>query len=247
MGSDESYVLEAIQAGYSVMGFSDHSPWPYQDGFSSHIRMDLSLFPDYLSSIRALKEKYKGQIEIYIGLEAEYYPEHHSWLLEQKEKQGLDFLILGSHFDRPDEELYFGGIRTAQEYYRYAKHTIKGMESGAFQVLAHPELFMLHTETFDKDCEAVSRDLIQAAKALNMPLEYNLSGFYPISWRSGLGYPNPDFWKIAAQEGVTAIIGLDAHDPKRFQDTDKYDTAVRFLNSLGVKRIETLKTKASTR
>lgn len=247
MGSDESYVMEAIRAGYSALGFSDHSPWPYQDGFSSHIRMDLSLFPDYLNSIRALREKYKGQIEILIGLETEYYPEHHSWLLEQVREQGLDFLILGSHFDRPDEELYFGGLRTAQEYHRYAKHTIKGMESGAFQALAHPELFMLHAERFDKDCESVSRDLIQAARALDLPLEYNLSGLYPISWRNGLGYPNPDFWKIAAQEGATAIIGLDAHDPRRLQDTDKYDEAVRFLDGLGIKRVDALETPISTK
>lgn len=229
------------------MGFSDHSPWPFKDGFSSHIRMDLSLFPDYLSSVRALREKYKGRIQIFLGLEAEYYPEFLPWLLEQKEQQGLDYLILGSHFDRPDEELYFGGLRTAQEYYRYARHTVKGMESGAFQALAHPELFMLHAEKFDKDCESVSRDLIQAAKALNLPLEYNLSGLYPISWRSGLGYPNPDFWEIAAREGATAIIGLDAHDPQRFLDTDKYDGAVRFLDSLGIRRIDTLKTPVSAR
>lgn len=232
--------MSAIKAGYKTLGFSDHSPWPYEDGFSSHIRMDLPLFPDYLSSIRGLQDKYKNQIVIHLGLEAEYYPEFHSWLLDQKAEQGLQYLLLGSHFDRPDEELYFGSLSRAQQYHRYAKHTIAGLQTGDFAALAHPELFMMLTQRFDRDCELVSRDLIQAAVSCNIPLEYNLSGLYPISWRNGLGYPNPDFWHIAAQEGATAIIGLDAHDPNRFLDTDKYDEAIKFLDSLGIKRVDTL-------
>lgn len=240
MGSDESYVLSAIDNGYAALGFSDHSPWPYPDGFSSHIRMDLPLFPDYLQSVRNLKKRFEGKIDLYLGLEAEYYPEYHSWLLEQKEEQGLDFLILGSHFDRPDEELYFGSLTTAKQYRRYAEHTIKGLETGAFSALAHPELFMLHAQRFDRDCEKASLDLIRAARDLNIPLEYNLSGLYPISWRSGLGYPNPGFWELAAGEGATAIIGLDAHDPARYNDTDKYDSAIFYLKSLGIKRVDTL-------
>ncbi len=207
--------------------------------------MDLELFPDYLASIKALRERYRGQIDIYLGVEAEYYPEYHNWLLQQQSEQGMDYLILGSHFDRPDEELYFGSLTTAQQFRRYANHTIKGLQTGAFKALAHPELFMLHTKKFDRDCEMVSRDIIQAAKALDIPLEYNLSGLYPISWRSGLGYPNRDFWEIAAREGAKAIIGLDAHDPARFRDTDKYDAAVQLMDDLGIHRVTTLIDKAS--
>ncbi|MFR9565822.1 MAG: PHP domain-containing protein, partial [Rikenellaceae bacterium] len=38
-GSDESYVERAIQGGFSLLGFSDHTPWPFRGGYRSPIRM----------------------------------------------------------------------------------------------------------------------------------------------------------------------------------------------------------------
>lgn len=239
-GSDEAYVLAAIKGGYSELGFSDHSPWPYEDGFVSSIRMPLSQYQDYLDSAHALQAKYRGQINLRVGLEAEYYPQHHGWLTEQKDSGALDYVILGSHFDAPEEPLYFGGNLNRQGLYRYAKHTIRGMETGLFCALAHPELFMVSLNSFDADCEHISRDLIQAAKALNLPLEYNLSGLYPMSWRTGLGYPLPQFWQMVAEDGAAAIIGLDAHNPERYADTQVYDKAAKDLADLGIKRLESL-------
>ena len=33
-GTDEDYVLAAIEQGFDELGFSDHVPWPYQDGYT---------------------------------------------------------------------------------------------------------------------------------------------------------------------------------------------------------------------
>ena len=30
-GTDEEYVLAAIERGFDEMGFSDHVPWPYKN------------------------------------------------------------------------------------------------------------------------------------------------------------------------------------------------------------------------
>ena len=67
-GKDEEYVLAAIEAGYEVLGFSDHTPWKYDSDFVANMRMPLSQFDDYYQSISSLKEKYKDKIEIKIGL-----------------------------------------------------------------------------------------------------------------------------------------------------------------------------------
>lgn len=240
VGSDESYVQAAIAAGFDQLGFSDHAPWPFADGQVSGMRMRLDQYPDYLQSIRDLREKYKDQIEIFLGLEMEYYPEHLGWLQAQRQEQGLDFLILGSHYDSAKEDLYFGGLTQKSDLARYARHTIKGMESGAFCCLAHPDLFMLSYPRFDASCKSISRDICQAAKALNLPLEYNLAGLYPNPWRQGLGYPTPQFWQIAAQEGITAVIGLDAHDPARYADSQVFENAVNYLKQLGIPRLHSL-------
>lgn len=232
-------MLAAIRGGYEQLGFSDHGPWHYKDGFVSGMRMPLSQFPDYLASIRALRNTYKSQIAIYIGLESEYYKDKAAWLRETRDREGLDYLILGNHFDQPDEGLYFGYCTGPDQLQRYARNAIQGMESGLYQALAHPDLFMAGYPVFDADCLAISRDICQAAAATGVLLEYNVSGFFN-PWFKGQGYPAPLFWEQAALSGARAIIGIDAHDPSRLLDQEVYDKAAGTLASLGIPRADSL-------
>ena len=57
-GTDEEYVLKAIEAGYTVLGFSDHAP--YRDYPSDRSHMDFEQLDDYIDSINYLKEKTKS-------------------------------------------------------------------------------------------------------------------------------------------------------------------------------------------
>ena len=82
VGDDEDYVRSAIKGGFQELGFSDHGPWKYHTDFVSDIRMLPEDLPEYIESIRALKEKYRNQISIKIGLEYEYFPEYIHWLKE---------------------------------------------------------------------------------------------------------------------------------------------------------------------
>ena len=109
-GTDEEYVLTAIEQGYAALGFTDHTPWPYANGYVSRIRMDVEQLGDYVASIRALKEKYRGRIELFIGLECEPFPQYYGWLREMKEKYQLDYLILGN--SHPGNSL-FRSLRVA--------------------------------------------------------------------------------------------------------------------------------------
>ena len=65
VGEDEEYVIEAIKAGIKDLGFSDHV---FLKGITQQgIRGDYSCLDDYISSINNLKEKYKKDINIYVG------------------------------------------------------------------------------------------------------------------------------------------------------------------------------------
>lgn len=64
----EEMVLGAIRAGCSSLGFSDHSPLsPFYD--PDRYAMAASDVPAYRSEILRLREKYAGELEIYLGLE----------------------------------------------------------------------------------------------------------------------------------------------------------------------------------
>lgn len=73
-GTDREYVESAIRAGISVLGFSDHSPYYFPDGYYSGHRMRPEETEGYVNSLLSLREEYRNDITIYIGFEAEYYP-----------------------------------------------------------------------------------------------------------------------------------------------------------------------------
>ena len=67
----EEMVLAAIEKGFTALGFSGHSIYPSTRESSWHMPQDK--MPEYIKTIRELKEKYSGQIKIYTGFEADYF------------------------------------------------------------------------------------------------------------------------------------------------------------------------------
>ena len=66
-GTDDAFVRAAIEAGFQVLGFSEHSPWPFADGYQpidARQRIKVEELDSYIAAIQALKEKYKDRIQI---------------------------------------------------------------------------------------------------------------------------------------------------------------------------------------
>ena len=149
-GAEEDYVRRAVEKGFAVLGFADHTPWPYDSDFVSTMRMRLDQLDGYLATLRGLGEKYAGRILIPVGLECEAFPQYYGWLGELKARS-LDYLILGNHYDRRDDAdhgtlsdgggFYFGRCTRPEHVRRYAERTIEGMRTGLFDYVAHPDLF----------------------------------------------------------------------------------------------------------
>ena len=235
-GKDEEYVKAAIKAGIKELGFSDHTPWHYNSSFKATMRMPESQLDDYIESIRYLKEKYKDQISILIGLECEYFERYMPWLEKMLKDKQIDYIILGNHYYETDElHQYFGS--PVNEYYlkAYVDHCIKAIDTGLYSYIAHPDLVY-----YDKDSKLYQEEMSRLcayAKEKDMPLEFNLLGFM-----SGRHYPNESFWKIASKYQNKAIIGFDAHSPDALLKDDIYQQAFNYLSSLDVELIDTIKT-----
>ena len=241
-GTDDEFVQAAIEAGYTTLGFSEHSPWPFTDGYQeldTRQRIPLEDFEEYIADMQALKEKYKDRIEIKIALECEYFPQYFDWLQSVRPK--LDYLLLGVHCAHQDEHLthYYARFNTGEQIMEYTRCAIAGMESGLFAYLAHPDLCLADNTQYDDVCKEAVHGICRKAKELDMPLEYNLYGVdkQARGRQKGMGYPCDIFWKTAAEYGCRAIIGVDAHRPVHF-DRQRYLDARDYLISLGLKLTE---------
>lgn len=226
--SEEDYIKAAIQAGYKELGFSDHTPWHYASSFHSSMRMEEDKLAGYVKTLEALKEKYKDQISIKIGLECEYFPKYMDWLKETIDKYQLDYIILGNHYDETDETgIYFGRPLHREQLTKYVDSCIAGLKTGLYSYLAHPDLAY-----YDNDDPFYTKEmtrLCQAAKDLDIPLEFNLLGY--ATYRQ---YPNETFFKIAKKTGNKVIIGTDAHESSALLDQKTYQLAYQYLKRLDI-------------
>ena len=220
-GKDEEYVLAAIQAGIKKLGFSDHAPYP--NAYVPGVRMSYEQYPDYVLSIKNLQEKYKDQIEIYLGLEVEYYEEHLESLLKYRKE--LDYLIIGQHgFTHKNEDAYF--IDNEKDLKKYCDLICKGCESGLVDYIAHPDVCLWSYPRIDEYVIEVANKIADTAYKYQIPVELNCGSgvrrgktIYEDGER--YSYPNKDFFKIFKDKGCEVVVGLDIHDPKYFF-TDEY-------------------------
>lgn len=192
------------------------------------------------------EKKYENQIKLYAGLEYEYFLDYFDWLKKFLSEKPIDYVILGNHSNLSDDGgMYFGEASAPEHIRLYTRRTVEGMKTGLFSYLAHPDVVMRGYKQFDSACEEMAYALCRTARELDMPLECNLMGNEykrrtDLPWK-GVGYPDDHFWKIAAELGCTAIIGLDSHRAGHVLETQEYVDAVKYLDGIGIRRTETIK------
>ena len=219
-GSERDYIETAITRGVRVLGFSDHVPYPFPNGYESGFRMKCAQIGEYIDTLQALKREYADQIEIHIGFEAEYYPLYHQKLLEFLQPYPYEYLILGQHMtgNEIDAPVYCGGHVGADVPWKYARQVAEGLRTGNFVYLAHPDL-PSKTERGQEYREAMDW-LCRQVKEMDIPLELNFLGLM-----EGRAYPCHDFWEIAGRVGNKVIFGCDAHDAHAVADPHMIEVA----------------------
>ena len=256
-GGAEDYVKKAISLGMSEIGLSDHGPIPCR--FMSHDEyisnmcyryMSLDAFYNiYLPEVNEAKLKYQDKISVLRALEVEYIPEEEEYYASLKEH--LDYLNLGIHYFK---DSYGNIINSYSEIdytnvLEYAKTACKGMKSGLFTTLVHPDLFMFSYKNingerrFDDVAIKASKMILECAKETGTYIEVNVNGiansikYHSEEWL----YPYDEFWKLASEyEGLHILIGVDAHSPEAL-DSEAIDLVKNFTKKMGLKIEEKLK------
>ncbi len=223
-GEDREYVEAAIQMGIHLLGFSDHCPWVFPEGYVSGIRMSPDQVEDYFSSLESLRKEYAKDIDILIGFEAEYVPE----LMEGQERlladYPLDYMILGQHFLGTEPHSTYTGSPSSDEKFLkdYVNLVIEGMNTGKYLYLAHPDV--LHFTGDDAIYRKHMTRLCKYLKEKDIPVEINMLGAY-----QGRHYPSDKFLQIVKEVGNSCIVGIDAHTPEEITNDYGYQVCQEWI------------------
>lgn len=234
-GDEDSYVKAAIDKGFSVLGFSDHTPYAFSDGYRSGIRMTLEQLPEYCNTVLSLRKKYSDHIHLPLGLELEYYPDCLPQLLPVLRDHGIEYLLLGQHFLGNEAGQPYAGRETGDVSILegYCRQSMDAMQTGLFTYFAHPDL--IHFTGDERIYRTHMRRLCQEAKSCDLPLEINMLGIW-----SGRHYPNTRFWELAAEEGCSVVVGCDAHAPEHLNRPDAEEKAMEIVRHYGLTLLESV-------
>ena len=251
-GYVKDYVKKAVDLNFFEIGITDHAPilesfmskdeyennWCYQN-------MKLETLPIYFKDIDEAKILYGDKISILTGFETEYLEEQIDFYRNLRSM--VDYLNLGIHYFRYNGKVYNSYSEVNYKTLDgYVNACINGMESGLFNTLVHPDLFMFDYKNingerkFDEYAIEASKKIIASAIKNNIYLEVNANGLKNSKiWGNGDWlYPYKDFWLIARNyTELKILIGADAHSPDALANQNVKDVC-DFCDELGLKICE---------
>jgi histidinol-phosphatase (PHP family) len=223
-GTIEDYIIAGMEAGLQAIGISDHSPYFYheQDQPSPGIAMARSDFANYIEEVLRLKRKYEGKIEVLLGMESDFYPEHADVYRQAFANVPFDYLIGSVHqvggvsiFNRNrwkglDERQH---VESKEAYYELIKQSAL---SGMFDILGHIDAMKGYYPAFsDIPAAAAIDDTLRTIGECGVSIEINTSGS---TKDVGGWYPSDAILERALHFGVNVTFGSDAHIPSRVGD-----------------------------
>lgn len=209
---ENEYIEKAIELGAKQIWFTDHAPF---EGDSIKDRMFMEQLPEYVATLKALKQQYADKIDIKIGLEMEYVPTFHDYYVKLRKTYDFDVYLLGQHFSLLEDGRFSFELEDKSDEARIlAKGMIEGMKSGFFDVVAHPDQIFRRCPEWNEETEAIAQEIKQWAAVTKVILEKNVCNMIGKKKKNSF---RPEFWRDLP-EGVETIYGLDAHSVKELEE-----------------------------
>tara|TARA_B110000881_G_scaffold145957_1_gene129151 strand:- start:6459 stop:7334 length:876 start_codon:yes stop_codon:yes gene_type:complete len=223
-GNPEDYIDQAIAAGLSEYGISDHapqSPEPFDDW-----RMLEEHLPEYLDWIARARHHAGGRLEVRAGLECDWLPDCHEWVEHLAKIYEWDYLIgsvhyLGDKWDFDNPKWLGRWVETDVDeiWTAYWKEYTAMARSGLFDFLGHPDLIKKFAYTPEGDLRRFYDPVIEAVEDCGVAIELNTAGFHKPCAEQ---YPSAEFLKLAAEAKIPITLSSDAHAPAEVaRDFDK--------------------------
>ena len=214
----EDIVKAGIDLKLQKIGFSDHS---YTE-FDLSYCLNLDGSKEYKEEVLRLKSKYKGKIDIYLGIEVDYYSDY--------PKENFDYIIGSCHYvyknnkylsvDHKKEntinfvkELYNNDyLLLANDYYNNVADIVNKTNA---DIIGHLDLitkFNENNELFDMRGEkylSIARNAIDKLIPYNKPFELN-TGAISRGYRTN-PYPDLPLLEYIYKRGGKVILSSDSH------------------------------------
>ena len=237
VGTDEEYVLAAIEGGLKTLGFSDHAA--YIEPFPSE-RMNYEEVPAYIENVLSLKEKYRDKIDIHLGMEVEYYPDQ--WEQLKWYRENLEYCLLGQHNISFDGMSAYA-VTDRKSLNEYVDALAGACEHALCDYICHPDVVLWSYPVMDGSVKEAAERIAEISIKYNMPLELNTgSGVHHgmRRYKDGLryAYPTRTFFEVFAEKKCPVIVGLDIHDPQLFLTDTDLNRAMSVIEGLDINLLE---------
>jgi len=248
----QAFVEEAIRREMSAIGFSSHSPLPFDNDYS----IKENRIQEYKTEILRLKEEYKEQIEIYLALEFDYIPGISDDFNFYKNSLSLDYTIGSVHLvkannsgslwflDGPEinyshglSHIFKNDIRLAvKSYYAQITEMILTQKPA---IIGHiDKVKMYNRGKFFSEEEKwyieLAEKTLEAALSAGCIIEVNTRGIY--KKKCDALYPSVSLLHKIYQMGIPITISSDAHAPEEL--TGYFPETINILKNIGFKKVK---------
>lgn len=217
-GATRDYVLHALSRGLTEVAITDHVPLYFLPGDDPDpgLAMTRAELPGYVEEVLALREEFRGRIDVLLGLEADYAEGHEEALRallapwEWDVVLGSVHYVAGGWIDAPGAGARHEREGSATLWNEYYRLLAKAASSGLFDVLTHFDLPKKFGHRRPPECEAAEDAAVAAAAAAGVGVEVSSAGI-----RKPVGeiYPAPGLLGKLVAAGVPLVFSSDAHAP----------------------------------
>ncbi|WP_145414910.1 histidinol-phosphatase HisJ [Paenibacillus xylanexedens] len=244
VGRLEEYVQRGIAIGLSQIGLSDHMPLLHVDPaeYYPEMAMPMDELPRYVEECFTLKERYRGQIDVRVGLEGDYIEGFESEIRSIIERYPWDYVIGSVHFlgewDITDfrQTHHWEGKDVLEVYRQYYDAVSKAAATGLYDIIGHSDVIKrfgyVPSPEQNEERIALEDAALQAIAKSGCAMELNASG---LSKPCAEMFPSRRMLTEAIRLGIPLTMGSDAHDPMKLGDY--LPEAEALLHELGCKQV----------
>lgn len=215
VGGLEDYIQAALAKGLKEIGLSDHQPLlhvPHIEGSA----MRGEELPGYVEEALQLQQKYRGQIDVKVGLEADWVEGYGEQVRDLLATYPFDYVIGSVHFlgdwdhTNSAELARWEGRDVYETYAEYYRQVRLAAGSGLFDIIGHLDVIKRFGVKPEHSVDALLEETVLAVREAGVCVEVNASGLrYPCAEQ----FPSQKVLEMMKAHNVPLTVGSDAHQP----------------------------------